>query len=739
VLFITGPISPTIEGLCLTGGDASGFRGVSGDNAGGGVYVQGATIAISHCVVFSNTASTVEEVGFGGGLYFADSRVMLEGNQVFDNVASTGLQGLGGGLSFVDSDATLRDNIVQDNVAATVHFGGGGGMYFENSTVVMDGNTIADNLASTAAPGFDGAGGGLVFYYSDVTLSDNEVRGNMASATWSGFCGGLLATESNITLSGSTVSDNIGGTSYWSLGGGLCLENSDAWLSANLVQGNTASLAAGGDGGGLVSDSSHVVLTGNSIISNTATLSPTAAGRGGGLVVVGGSQLTLTNNLLAGNHANSQGSGLWVDGDSSGSVVAARLLHNTIAGNVTSAGSGEGIFVGEYTTLSLTNTIISGHAGVGITVAAGSTATLEATLWHGNGADTGGAGTILTGTINLWGDPAFVNPSAGDYHLGQGSAAIDAGIDAGVSTNIDGDPRPLGLGFDLGADEYTGPALSLHKSAHPNPVETGGVLTYTLRLTNTGALSLTATLTDVLPAHVAPGGTLTWTPPLLAPGDTWAETVVVTVEMGYTGPLTNVVRAATEEGVAGMSTATVTVVDQALAGLAAANDSPTTLGSATTLTATVTAGTHITYTWAFGDGLVGSGPVVTHTYPADGMYTAIVTASNSVSQLTATTSVTITDVPVAGLKAVNDGPTMLGSATTLTATVTAGTHVTYTWAFGDGLFGSGPVVAHIYPTDSIYTAVVTASNPVGWLTATTTVTITPSGFHVYLPLVLKNP
>jgi hypothetical protein len=33
------------------------------------------------------------------------------------------------------------------------------------------------------------------------------------------------------------------------------------------------------------------------------------------------------------------------------------------------------------------------------------------------------------------------------------------------------------------------------------------------------------------------------------------------------------------------------------------------------------------------------------------------------------------------LTGTNDGPTALGSATTLTASVTAGSNVTYTWAF----------------------------------------------------------
>jgi len=60
------------------------------------------------------------------------------------------------------------------------------------------------------------------------------------------------------------------------------------------------------------------------------------------------------------------------------------------------------------------------------------------------------------------GSPTFqaVSPLTGDpklnatYHLQAGSAAIDQGVDAGVTHDIDGDPRPKGSGYDIGADEY---------------------------------------------------------------------------------------------------------------------------------------------------------------------------------------------------------------------------------------------------------------------------------------------
>jgi hypothetical protein len=89
-------------------------------------------------------------------------------------------------------------------------------------------------------------------------------------------------------------------------------------------------------------------------------------------------------------------------------------------------------------------------------------------------------------------------------------------------------------------------------------------------------------------------------------------------------------------------------VEQAIAGLVATNDSPTLLGTPTTLTATVTAGSNVGYAWDFGDGALGSGVTASHTYAAAGIYTAVVTATNGVSTLTATTGVTVTELGTLG-------------------------------------------------------------------------------------------
>ena len=94
------------------------------------------------------------------------------------------------------------------------------------------------------------------------------------------------------------------------------------------------------------------------------------------------------------------------------------------------------------------------------------------------------------------------------------------------------------------------------KQASPSSVPGGSPLTYTLRVTNTGSLTLTAAITDSLPAHISPGGSLSWQPVITAPGGVWTQQVVVTVETGYTGTLVNALYVTTDEGPLGAASAT---------------------------------------------------------------------------------------------------------------------------------------------------------------------------------------
>lgn len=91
-------------------------------------------------------------------------------------------------------------------------------------------------------------------------------------------------------------------------------------------------------------------------------------------------------------------------------------------------------------------------------------------------------------------------------------------------------------------------------------------------------------------------------------------------------------------------------------------------------------------------------------------------------------------LPISGLSAANSSPTVLGSATDFTATISAGNSVTYTWSFGDGQGNVGALASHVYNSTGFYTAVVTASNPISTVVATTPVSVTR---NFYLPLIVR--
>jgi hypothetical protein len=57
------------------------------------------------------------------------------------------------------------------------------------------------------------------------------------------------------------------------------------------------------------------------------------------------------------------------------------------------------------------------------------------------------------GVGNIEGDPKFIDPTNGDYHLLRSSPCIDSGTDTGLDHDFDGNPRPIG-NFDMGAFEF---------------------------------------------------------------------------------------------------------------------------------------------------------------------------------------------------------------------------------------------------------------------------------------------
>jgi parallel beta-helix repeat protein len=189
-------------------------------------------------------------------------------------------------------------------------------------------------------------------------------------------------------------------------------------------------------GGGIHTVGGTTTLTNNNLSGN-------AANRGGGIFTIGGTH-TLTNNSLSGNTARSgAGGGIFIsDGPHT-------LTNNSLSGNT--AGFGGGIYT-EGGTNTLTNNIIWGNSS-GIESNGGDLTVTHSIVQQASG--------VYSGTGNLNEDPLFVDQPAeglgtsGDLRLMDTSPAIDAGTNSGApATDLDGQPRPLGAGYDMGAFEF---------------------------------------------------------------------------------------------------------------------------------------------------------------------------------------------------------------------------------------------------------------------------------------------
>ncbi|MDY7075493.1 MAG: NosD domain-containing protein [Chloroflexota bacterium] len=387
---------------------------------------------------------------------------------------------------------------------------------------------VIEGLRITGGNASGEEGGGVYGAGAAVTFRDNKVFSNTADSG-----GGLYLRAGEVVLNGNTIYSNTA-----SRGGGMYLidcsdELGDATLEGNIFTSNTAT---GRGGGLLLLRSDETTLSNNVVAANVAA-------DGGGLFI-DDSNATLTNNIVADNQASGAGSGLYIN------TSAPRLLHTTITRN----SGNNGVYVTGNSDSELINTILTSHT-VGINVATGNVATLDATLWYANTSDDWVGNVVHTN--NRSGNPDFVAPGAGDYHINHKSAAIDRGVDAGVNVDMDGDGRPWGNTYDIGADEFPS-LLSVIQQASPVPARAGESLVYTVAVVNFSTdITFTATITDTLPDHVAPTGVLTWTSVVIPAESSWTRQIIVTVDADYSGMLTNTVEITTTEGIA--STASLVV------------------------------------------------------------------------------------------------------------------------------------------------------------------------------------
>jgi hypothetical protein len=417
--------SVTVDGFTITGGDYTNLGNPPGGNS---------------LVCFAL------ERGCGGGLYADRSALILRNSVITNNVAGRGDDGDGGGIYLWrvsgDSASSIENVTVISNSAP--EDGGGLYVYDVSSPINVTQSTFRDNHAKNG-------GGTYVGYVSGpITISRSIFHHNNSSSSGGAMRG--YDIEEPTTITRTTFSDNVasagGAMSFALVGGPMTILETD-------FVGNLAQTTEGGGAYIDLRSNGDLRMDRVRFLDNWATRDAAALYLKGDYsnpcarltnVLFGGNGLTSTFDDDAVLHVTSGADDMHIS-----------LVHVTAADNEaptflyahTSGGGNE-------TTVTLTNTLV-------------------ASLDNGFAANQGGGAEIRIRHINtlvddvttlhrtLVGTPTFeaVGLLSGEawldssYHLGPRSDAIDAGVDAGVTVDIDGDMRPIHDGFDIGADELT--------------------------------------------------------------------------------------------------------------------------------------------------------------------------------------------------------------------------------------------------------------------------------------------
>ena len=447
-----------LDGFIVRDGAATG----TAQNAlGGGLYVRGTDPAVGPTLraltVRTNRASS------GGGLYASQAAPLVEGVVFEENQAGGSFDGGSGGGAYVEGGAAVFSGVTfRANTGSS-----GAGLYATGAQTVT---VQASRFESNGPADYGGVGGGL-YGTAPVVVRDVVFRGNRAyngagayldagadlrGATFENngaeYVGGALFLSGSARVATSTFTGN---TAYY--GGAVYVGRADATLSRVVLRGNQAF----GYGGAVFAEGADLTLVNADVQANTA------AYQGGGVVANNG-DLSVVNSLVAGNRVDAGDGGGLSLGDVSGTLV-----NVTVAGN-TASGSGGGAFVSGGSVSIRGSVFGSNEATSGvdeIAVASGSSAVFIARTAVEGGVPNvpevsdGGGNVAVVG---------FADPLAGDYRLGAGSPALDAGNvtalppdetdldDDGdtaerVPVDLAGAARVQGAGLDLGAFEGAQP------------------------------------------------------------------------------------------------------------------------------------------------------------------------------------------------------------------------------------------------------------------------------------------
>lgn len=387
----------------------------------------------------SVNSTTIDPAGFGRGITVIgtlDDQVLIEGFTI-----------TGGDYTGLGNPAGVPNQVCNNT-------GGdcGGGIYVQNSAVYLKDLTISFNNAGEASEG-----GGIYLWQTRNTHIDGvRVLENLAISG-----GGLHAEDISFPI---TITDSLFAGNQAELGGGISLQSSIRSLVKISDSEFYQNAATDGRGGGIYArlanngkllELDRIYLSENSATEQGMAIHLDAAGAYEPIA-------SLSNLILAGNQRQAGTPTTLED-----AVIAVVPIFTSLTveiDHVTAADNPVDNFLyaepsyneGKYLEVALKNTLVSGFTNA-FTAYVENNNTITVVHDHTLAYDVDNLHQTLGGT------PSFtaLNPVGGDpmlnayFHLSPGSSAIDTGMDAGIDSDIDNNPRPFGNAPDVGADEFT--------------------------------------------------------------------------------------------------------------------------------------------------------------------------------------------------------------------------------------------------------------------------------------------
>lgn len=390
----------------------------------------------------------------GRVIYFYNLGAKLTGairGFTIENGLITGANAYGGGIHTRGFDLTMDNLVFQNNIASGTTRSYGGGLYaYDGSSIVISNTLFLSNQSNTVASGSWSYGGGLwistggkldlenVLFEKNICANDDRTYGAAIYAS------GVTGTWTNLKLQ-----ENECQLASWA-GAAVMIDNGSVITINSVANSNNITQATNWSyGGAFRIISSNVTINKMSSGCNSARAGTWAFA--GGIYVEGAvglpASFTITNGIVAGNQLS--GTNTWTYGC--------------------------GMYVREYSNVNLTNCTFGDNAYTGTGPAPGGVAILSGTTGNAiastncifydppsAGPELGGGGYTVNfsdirggfaGTANVNLNPNWVGSNDFHFTITSPLAVVDGGTVAGAAIDLDGNSRPFGAAYAMGAYE----------------------------------------------------------------------------------------------------------------------------------------------------------------------------------------------------------------------------------------------------------------------------------------------